>query len=89
MDEEYDSEDEEYNVYGEDAREELTEADEIDDDEEGFMRGYESTANPVYCDNCKVVLSRNHIEKEIGAEIYSFCSEECADEFERKKGRGD
>ena len=65
MNEEFVNEEEkEFNVYGDQAREELTANDEIDSDEDGFMKGYESEANPVYCDNCKKILERDHIEKE-------------------------
>lgn len=86
MNEEFINEEEkEFDVYGEEAREELVEDDEIDSDEDGFMQGYDSEANPVYCDNCKHILSRKHIEKEIKGELYSFCSDECVDEFERKR----
>ena len=85
MDKEFiNQEEKEFNVYGEEAREELTENDEIESDEDGFMQGYESDANPAFCDNCKQILKRNHIEKEIKGDIYSFCSDECVDEYERK-----
>jgi hypothetical protein len=85
MNEEFVNEEEkEFNVYGDQAREELTANDEIDSDEDGFMKGYESEANPVYCDNCKKILERDHIEKEINSDVYSFCSDECVEEYERK-----
>ena len=84
MDEEL-NEEEELDVYDSKAREELEEADEIDEDEEGFMKGYESESDAAFCDTCKKILTRNHVEKEFNADVYSFCSEECAEEFERKK----
>lgn len=87
MNEEFDQEEEECDVYGDEAREELAESDEINDDEEGFMKGYESDADAAFCDTCKKILTRDHIEKEINSEVYSFCSDECAEEFERKKGQ--
>ena len=84
MNKEFDKDTQEFNVYGNEAREELTANDEIDSDEDGFMKGYESEANPVYCDNCKKILERDHIEKEINSDVYSFCSDECVEEYERK-----
>ena len=84
MDEELNPE-EELDIYEGKSREELVDADEIDDDEEGFMKGYESESDAAFCDTCKKILTRTHVEKEINAEVYSFCSEECAENFERKK----
>ena len=85
MEEEFGKEEEDFDVYGNEGREELTNADEIDDDEEGFMRGYESESDAAFCDNCKKVLERDHVEKDVKGDIFSFCSEECAEEFEKKK----
>ncbi len=85
MDEEFNQDEHEFDVYGDEAREELTANDEIESDEEGFMQGYESDANAAYCDNCRKVLERDHIEKDISGDHYTFCSDECVDEFERKK----
>jgi len=85
MDEEFGSDEDDFDVYGEEGREELEEADEIDEDEEGFMRGYEGTADAACCDNCKAILDRNIVEKEIDGEIYTFCCSECVEEFERKR----
>jgi hypothetical protein len=88
MNKEFDKDTQEFNVYGNEAREELTANDEIEADEEGFMQGYESDANAAYCDGCKKILARDHIEKEIDSDIYTFCSDECVDEFERKRKQG-
>ncbi|MBT3416525.1 hypothetical protein HON86_01685 [Candidatus Woesearchaeota archaeon] len=88
MNGEFDKDTQEFNVYGTEAREELTANDEIDADEEGFMQGYESDANAAYCDNCKKVLEKAHLEKEIDSDIYTFCSDECVEEFERKRKSG-
>jgi hypothetical protein len=85
MDEEINQEEQELSVYNDKAREELSEADEIDSDEAGFMKGYESEADAAFCDTCKKILTRDHIEKEINTEVYTFCSEECAEDFEKKK----
>ena len=60
--EEYtDSEDE---VEDKDEYEEET----FDEGEEGFMKGYEGEGNPVYCDKCHKLLSKNFIEKEYNGE---------------------
>lgn len=88
MNEEFNKDTQEFDVYGNEAREELTANDEIDADEEGFMQGYESDANAAYCDNCKKILASGHIEKEIESDVYTFCSDECVDEFERKRKLG-
>ncbi|MCD4759882.1 hypothetical protein K8R33_03265 [archaeon] len=85
MDEELNSVEEDVDVYRDKSREELTNADEIEGDEEGFMRGYESDADAAFCDNCKKVLGRDHLEKEFDGDIYTFCSEDCVDAFERKR----
>ena len=84
MNEEFNKDEHEFDVYGDEAREDLTANDEIESDEDGFMKGYESEANAAYCDSCKKVLEWDHIEKEINGEHYTFCSDECVEEFERK-----
>jgi len=74
----------EEDVYTEEGRDELIDNDEIDASEEAFMEGYENT-DLAYCDNCKKLLEREHIEKEFSGDRYSFCSDECVDEYERKR----
>lgn len=77
---------EQYGDYKEDSEdEEEYEEETFDEGEEGFMKGYEGEGNPVYCDKCHKLLDRDFIEKEYKGETYTFCSEECADEFDRKK----
>jgi hypothetical protein len=79
--------DEEFNVYKEENREELTEADEIDPKEEGFMKGYEEDTNPSECALCGKTLSREGeiVERVIKEETYMFCCEEHASKFELQK----
>jgi hypothetical protein len=76
--------DEEFNLYNEENREELTEADEIDPAEQGFMQGYDDESNPSQCANCGRVLERDFIEQELKEEKYRFCCEDCALKFEKK-----
>jgi hypothetical protein len=78
-------ENKEANVYKEDYREELRDADEISADEEGFMQGYDEDANPSICAYCEKVLGEDIVEREIDGELYRFCSEEHAEKFERQK----
>ena len=78
-------EEEERNVYSDEAREELTDSDEINEAEDGFMKGYEEETNTSECANCHSVLTDDVIEEEFDGELCRFCSEECATKFEEKK----
>ncbi len=78
-------ENEEFNLYNEKSREELSDADELDPEEAGFMKGYDEDSNPAECANCEKVLEEHFVEKQISEETYRFCSDECADKFERQK----
>ena len=72
---------EEIDVYND--PEKLEEADEIDEIEEGFMKGYEEDINEAICSNCKKTLvSQDFIEEKLGDTTYRFCTKECADNFE-------
>ena len=44
--------------------EEEYEEETFDEGEEGFMKGYEGEGNPVYCDKCRKLLSKEFIEKD-------------------------
>jgi hypothetical protein len=79
------NENEEFNLYKEENAEELTESDEIQPEEEGFMQGYNDEYNPTECANCGKVIEKEFIEEKIKEEIFRFCSEECASKFERKE----
>jgi hypothetical protein len=77
-------ENKEFDVYG--GAEELEEADEINEVEEGFMKGYEDGIDETTCSNCnKVVSGIDFIEENIDGKIYKFCSRECGDRFELRK----
>ena len=75
---------EDFDVYN--KTEELEEADEIDEAEAGFMKGYEDNIDESTCSNCKTVLEgTNFIEEEIKGKKYRFCSSKCLETFELKK----
>lgn len=67
------------------GRQAAMEADEIDEIEEGFMKGYEEGEKMAKCALCKKPLERDIIEKDFNDETYRFCSQYCLDEFERKE----
>lgn len=67
------------------GREVAMEADEIDDVEEGFMKGYEQGEKMAKCALCKKPIYDEAIEKDFDDETYRFCSQHCLDEFEKKE----
>ena len=73
-------------VYTSEGREHLVDDDEISPWEAAFMEGADEDGQNAKCRNCGKVLIRenNIVEKSINNELYRFCSEECADEFEKK-----
>ena len=80
------NEEKEQNLYGGKARETLEENDEISEAEEGFMKGYDEDVNPSECANCHELLDDIAVHEEIiNNKEYRFCSESCAEKFERKK----
>src|SRR3989338_7865775 len=77
-------EEDEEDLYSEEGREEAMEDDEVDELEEGFMKGYEGGDKLAKCALCKKPLKQNFIEEELHGELHRFCSEEHADAFIRK-----
>ena len=75
---------EEEDLYTEGGTEEAMEADEIDELEEGFMKGYEGGDRLAKCALCKKPLQQTFVEEELNGDMYRFCSEEHADAFIRK-----
>ena len=70
-------------LFNEDGmEEEYLEGDEIDELEEGFMKGYKDN-NIATCAMCRRVLKSKDetIEIEINDEPLRFCSERCAEKF--------
>lgn len=72
-------------IYSDDYLEEASEDDEIDELEEGFMKGYDED-NEEVCSNCGKVLTgyKDTVEIEQGKKTYKFCSERCAEKFRKK-----
>ena len=71
--------------YDEDGTEEESlEGDEIDELEEGFMKGYKDK-NSATCAVCGRVLkdADETIEIDMDDETYRFCSERCAEKFKK------
>ncbi len=51
--------------------------------EEGFMEGYSEDEEVEECAECgSAIDEESRIVKEIDGEVYKFCSENCAKEFE-------
>ena len=74
-------------VYTEEGREKLVEDDEIEDWEEGFMKGAEGRGKGTSCAFCGKMISEDKegiVEREIDGEIKVFCSEEHAIKYSQK-----
>ena len=72
-------------IYNDEGREEMMEEDdEITDEDEGFMKGYEEGAKAAKCPVCGEVLESDFVEREIDDDTYRFCSEEHADLYMKK-----
>ena len=71
--------------YNKDYIEESQENDEVEELEEGFIKGYDEE-NSDLCNNCHKVLTGydDILEVEVNNKLYKFCSERCANKFERK-----
>lgn len=76
--------DQDNNIYDDNQAESMEEQDEIDEVEEGFMKGYEEGEKIAKCAQCKKVLEDNIVESEINGDTFRFCSEECAEKFRKK-----
>ena len=68
-------------IYSGNFAEELEESDEIDEAEEGFMKGYNEENLVAECANCKKILNDKVVEEEASNKVYRFCSERCANKF--------
>ena len=72
-------------IYDEQQREEQLEEDEITAAEAGFVEGYEKLRF-VKCKQCnKSIDIGKAFEVELKGNDYLFCSENCAERFERKQ----
>ncbi len=68
-----------------DPEELLEDEDELDDVDEGFMKGYNDSEVVVKCSNCKKIIEDTPVEEEFDDELLKFCSQECLNEYEEKK----
>ena len=77
--------DSEDDIYEDAGMEEALEEEEIDDLEEGFMRGYEEEGISI-CPVCKKIVEDfdDVAEVEYERKTLSFCSERCASKFRKK-----
>ena len=75
---------EDMDIYEKDQAEEMTEEDEIEPEEEGFMKGYSEGKKSAKCSKCNKILEQDIVEKDVEGEIYRFCSEKCAEDFKPK-----
>lgn len=86
---EMDINEEDEDVYTEEGREKLTEDDEISPGEEAFMEGAKETGELGNCATCGKPIGEAResvIEKEIDGVLYWFCSNKCANKFNKKIG---
>jgi len=77
---------EDENIYDEKQREEELEEDEISPAEAGFMEGHEDLEN-VECGECgkQMNMDEKVIERKVGEKTLWFCSEKCAELFDKRK----
>ncbi|MDP3989796.1 MAG: hypothetical protein Q8Q01_01160 [archaeon] len=57
----------------------------LEDEEEdsaGFMEGYLEDEDAPVCPECGTAIAEEKLRREVDGENHTFCSEECADEFE-------
>ena len=72
-------------IYNAEQRQEQLDDDAIEPAEAGFMEGYEEV-KLVECASCgKKVDFEKIIERKIGDETLWFCSEKCAEHYEKRK----
>ncbi|MFH1399812.1 MAG: hypothetical protein ABIG95_06935 [Candidatus Woesearchaeota archaeon] len=79
-------EEDEYDIYSDEGREELVEDDAIEPWEEGFMKGADGMGQDAKCRYCGEIFTGpdSVIEEEIDGEILRFCSEGCAEKYKKK-----
>ncbi|MFH1276326.1 MAG: hypothetical protein ABIH82_04410 [Candidatus Woesearchaeota archaeon] len=65
------------------TEEQMVESGGLDSHEEGFLKGYSEDDEVIECAECgSACPEEKKVVKEIGEETYTFCSKQCADEFE-------
>ena len=85
---EFDTGQEDEEVYDDAGREQLLKDDEINAEEEGFMEGYDEAYSSV-CAHCKkpIVDDMGIVEKEIEGEIFRFCNDDHFQEYKKAKNK--
>jgi hypothetical protein len=68
-------------VYNEEALDEEMDDDEINPEEEGFMRGYDRES-VLRCDQCGNELGDAFSSLEVEGHLYRFCSKKCKQDFQ-------
>ena len=74
-------------VYSEEGREKLSEDDQMEPFEQGYMEGAEGRGKKNSCAECGVQISEddeNIVEREFEGEVKWFCSEEHAEKYAEK-----
>ena len=73
-------------VYSSEGRDKLVEEDEISPWEAAFMEGADNDGQQAKCRKCGKMLDRSGpiIEKVVDGELHRFCSDKCAEEFDKK-----
>ena len=71
--------------YTKEGRHAAVEDDSLTDSDEGFMAGYEQGEDSTKCATCKKILEDDFIEEEFEEETLRFCSENCAEKYEKKQ----
>ncbi len=72
-------------IYNREERKEQLKEDEISPAEAGFMQGHEDYKEGT-CNTCgKQIDPEKTVEKEVNGKLLTFCSEKCAEFFERRK----
>ena len=76
---------EDENIYEKEQRKEQLAEDIIEPAEAGFMEGYQDVEEGI-CSTCgKQIDPEKTVEKEVNGKMLTFCSEKCADFFEKRK----
>ena len=93
VEDEMDAGEKEADVYTEEGREKLEEDDTLNPREEGFMEGEEMLGEDAVCAQCGKVLGEDIerekiIAREVAGKREFFCSNRCADAYEKEHSGG-
>lgn len=69
------------------SEEQAVEQSDMESTEEGFVQGYSEDDEVLECAECGgAVKEEKKVVRQIEEESYTFCSKDCADEFEESVG---